>query len=97
MHPHCIHASLCQKEESGPGLRIGFLSRWLGDDVRWLGSVYHDVEASTHPYPLSEGEAPPDSLFPVVWDCDLGSVAERTGRFTTYIALEPHKDSTSLG
>jgi hypothetical protein len=59
--------------------------------------VYHEVEASTHPYPLADGAEPPDELFPVVWDRESGSVAERSGRFTTHITLEPRKAGTAVG
>lgn len=97
VHPYCIHGSLGQAAGVGPGLRIGFSSRWFGDDVRWCGTVYHEVEASTHPYPLADGAEPPADLFPVVWDRELGSVAERTGRFTTHITLEPRKGGGAPG
>ena len=63
----------------------------LGDDVRWVPSVYCEVEASSHPYEIPEGAAPPDELFPVVWDAEQGQVARNTGKFTTHITLEPRK------
>ncbi len=97
VHPCCIHGSLGQAEGVGPGLRIGFSSRWFGDDVRWRGTVCHDVEASTHPYPLADGAEPPDALFPAAWDHETGSVAERSGRFTSHITLEPRKAGTAVG
>jgi hypothetical protein len=91
VNPYCIHGSLPQLAGRGEPLRIGFSSRWFGDDVRWHGNLYHEVEASTHPRPLSDGEAPPDELFPVIWDRDAGQVYERSGRFTTHITLEPKR------
>ncbi len=81
----------------GPGLRIGFSSRWFGDDVLWHGTGYHEAEASTHPDALADGAEPPEDLFPVVWDRELGSVAERTGTFTPHITLEPRKGGTAVG
>jgi hypothetical protein len=91
VNPYTIHASLHQPADGQARLRIGFSSRWLGDDVTWQGSLYHEIEASTHPRPLTPGEAPPDDWFPVVWDRELGPVAEQTGRFTTHVTLEPRK------
>jgi ectoine hydroxylase-related dioxygenase (phytanoyl-CoA dioxygenase family) len=90
LNPYTIHASLPRAAGMG-GMRIGFSSRWLGDDVRWVPSVYCEVEASSHPYEIPEGAAPPDELFPVVWDAEQGQVARNTGKFTTHITLEPRK------
>jgi ectoine hydroxylase-related dioxygenase (phytanoyl-CoA dioxygenase family) len=90
LNPYTIHGSL--PRTAGPkGMRIGFSTRWLGDDVRWQPSVYCEVEASSHPRELEAGVAPPADLFPVVWDAEEGHVARRTGRFTTHITLEPKK------
>jgi len=90
LNPYTIHASL-PRAAGMRGMRIGFSSRWLGDDVRWVPSVYCEVEASSHPYEIAEGGAPPQDLFPVVWDAALGHVARDTGKFTTHITLEPRK------
>jgi hypothetical protein len=91
VHPYTIHGSLPRVAGAGGGERIGFSSRWLGDDVRWRGTVYHEVEASTHPYELPYDSPPPDDLFPVIWTRDKGNVHAETGRFTTHITLEPRK------
>ncbi len=96
VNPYCIHASLARTAGAGPGLSIGFSSRWLGDDVRWHGSVYHEVEASTHARPLVDGEPPPDEQFPVIWDRDRGQVCEQSGRFTTHVTLKPRKGYHTL-
>ena len=90
LNPYTIHASL-PRLPGTPGMRIGFSTRWLGDDVRWVPSVYCEVEASSHPVVIPDGAAPPDDLFPVVWDRSRGYVAKESGQFTTHITLEPRK------
>jgi ectoine hydroxylase-related dioxygenase (phytanoyl-CoA dioxygenase family) len=90
LNPYTIHGSLART--AGPkGMRIGFSTRWFGDDVRWQPSVYCAVEASSHPREIPAGDAPPSDLFPIVWDAEEGNVARRTGLFTTHITLEPKK------
>ena len=54
LNPYTIHASL-PRAAGMTGMRIGFSTRWLGDDVRWVPSVYCEVEASSHPYVIPEG------------------------------------------
>ena len=90
LNPYTIHGSL-PRAPGTSGMRIGFSTRWLGDDVRWIPSVYCEVEASSHPTVIPEGAKPPEDLFPVVWDRDRGAVARQTGKFTSHITLEPRK------
>lgn len=90
LHPYTIHGSLARAPRT-PGMRIGFSTRWLGDDVRWMPSVYCEVEASSHPYAIPEAAPPPEDLFPVVWDSKKGYVARDSGEFTRHITLEPRK------
>lgn len=65
IHPYTLHASL--PKESPDGMRIGFSSRWMGDDVKWspnaFSPTYHVKDRET----LSPGDSPPDEQFPVVW------------------------------
>ena len=87
INPYTIHGSLERRNPNGR--RIGFSSRWFGDDVRWRPSIYNEVEASCHIMPLADGASPPDQMFPVVWSKTEGHVARRTGKFTSHITLEP--------
>jgi hypothetical protein len=65
LHPRLIHGAPPAKDNAPT--RIGFSSRWAGDDIRWwphpysmkfLGVKYDEVEVGTPP----EGE-----FFPLVW------------------------------
>ena len=85
--PYTIHGAMQRK--SGAGTRIGFSSRWIGDDVRWHGTIYNEVEASTHPRVLKDGELPPEEMMPVVWRRNEGNLARLDGRFTSHVTLEP--------
>ena len=73
----------------GAGKRIGFSSRWFGDDVRWEPTIYNEMEASMHSHPIPYGARPSDDMFPIIWSKDEGRVAAKTGKFTTLITLEP--------
>ncbi len=98
VHPYTIHASLHRK--GGAGIRIAHSSRWLGDDVTWQGSIYNEMEASTHEPQLDVGSPPSEEQFPVVWRRGEGNVARKTGRFTTHITMEQKKgynDTTDAG
>ncbi|MCU0758982.1 MAG: phytanoyl-CoA dioxygenase family protein [Steroidobacteraceae bacterium] len=66
IHPFCWHASLPNTGRGGA--RIGFSSRWLGDDVTW------QKREMTFDYPddprfrdVRQGEAAPLEGFPYVW------------------------------
>lgn len=66
IHPFCYHASLPHTSTSGS--RIGFSSRWLGDDVTW------QKREMTFDYPddprfadVRQGEPAPLGGFPRVW------------------------------
>lgn len=89
VNPYAIHGSL--HRNGGAGIRIGFSSRWMGDDVTWQGSVYNEVEGSTHEPKLELGSRPSEQQFPVIWKRDEGNIARATGAFTTHITLEPKK------
>ena len=89
VNPYALHAS--HNRTGGAGLRIGHSSRWLGDDVTWQGSLYNELEASTHEPALEIGSKPSDEQFPVVWKRGEGNLARKTGKFTTHITLEPKK------
>ncbi len=90
--PYTIHGALARKTSAGS--RIGFSSRWMGDDVRWRGTIYNEVEASTHPSELQAGQPPPDELFPVIYRQGEGNLARRNGEFTRHITLEPRSSHT---
>jgi hypothetical protein len=94
VNPYTIHGSL--PRAGGPGVRIGFSSRWLGDDVRWKGDLYNEVEESCHEPRLGFGSAPEDEVFPVLWTKSEGNIAFKHGRFTTHITLEPRKGVHNL-
>jgi Phytanoyl-CoA dioxygenase (PhyH) len=66
IHPFCQHASL--PNTSSRGCRIGFSSRWLGDDVTW------QKRAMTFDYPddprfanVRQGEPAPLEGCPLLW------------------------------
>ncbi len=68
IHPSTIHSAPPAKD--GAQTRIGFSTRWAGDDIRWwphpyamdfLGVDYADVE---------EGTAPDGAFFPLVWQAN---------------------------
>ncbi len=89
VNPYTIHAS--HHRTGGAGIRIAHSSRWLGDDVTWQGSIYNEMEASTHDPQLEVGSPPSDEQFPIVWRRNEGNLARKTGQFTTHITLEPKK------
>ena len=86
VNPYCIHWSMPMLSSER---RIGFSTRWIGDDVRWQPNIYHEVEASTHPATLDAGSPPPDDWFPKVWDAGEGFVARASGAFTKFVTVEP--------
>jgi ectoine hydroxylase-related dioxygenase (phytanoyl-CoA dioxygenase family) len=68
IHPNTVHGAPPAK--NGAATRIGFSSRWAGDDIRWwdqpyalkfLGIDFADVEAGT---------APDGEFFPMVWKAE---------------------------
>jgi ectoine hydroxylase-related dioxygenase (phytanoyl-CoA dioxygenase family) len=65
LHPFVVHGSLPMQDPNGR--RIGFCTRWIGDDVRWRPSPYTLEETRSYRYELTEGSPPPDNLFPLVW------------------------------
>lgn len=65
IHPYVLHGSRPVTRKGG--LRLGFCTRWLGDDVAWRPSPYTLAEARNCRSHLAEGAAPPDAAFPVVW------------------------------
>ena len=80
----------------------------VGQEPRDTRAQAREAAPQDHPATLAEvaalalnrldgGAEPPDALFPVVWDHETGSVAERSGRFTTHITLEPRKPGTAVG
>lgn len=67
IHPKTIHGSRA-RTGSDEGSRLSFSTRWLGSDAVW------DPNPLTLPLAnlpdqniLVRGEAPPESIFPVVW------------------------------
>ncbi len=65
IHPYTLHASHPKRSEGG--MRIGFSSRWMGDDVKWapndFSPTYHVKDRDI----LKEGDPPPENQYPVVW------------------------------
>lgn len=65
IHPYTLHASLTK--ESADGMRIGFSSRWMGEDVVWSPNAFSPIDHVKSRDRLKPGDAPPDDQFPVVW------------------------------
>jgi ectoine hydroxylase-related dioxygenase (phytanoyl-CoA dioxygenase family) len=67
IHPKTIHASLPRKPGL-PGRRVAFTTRWIGSDVVWAPDAFsaHIPRLTDNPA-LRVGEAPPESLFPILW------------------------------
>ena len=99
LNPYVVHASAPVTNEAA--FRMGFSSRWIGDDVRWTPSPYTSVEAETYPAPLEIGTTPPDAWFPLIWGEQEGAVAQREGRFNPFISIQPkpgfHKTDITEG
>lgn len=92
VNPYLIHGSLPRKK--GSGMRAGFSSRWMGDDVRWLPTDYNKAEASMQEREIPYGAEPPTDLFPPIWSQKEGARAKKTGEFTSMITLEPTKEKS---
>lgn len=67
IHPYCYHASLPRTDEAG--MRLGYSSRWLGDDVTW------QKREMTFDYPddprfanIELGKPAPTETFPIMWE-----------------------------
>lgn len=71
IHPYTLHASL--PKESAGGMRIGFSSRWMGEDVTWSPNAFSPIDHIKSRDQLKPGDAPPDDQFPVVWRREGGS------------------------
>ncbi len=65
IHPYTLHASLPKKSEGH--MRIGFSSRWMGDDVKWAPNALSPTDHITDRNLLKEGDAPPDNQYPIIW------------------------------
>jgi hypothetical protein len=66
IHPYCYHASLPRTHAAGR--RLGFSSRWLGDDVRWVKrELTFDYPEDPRFRNVRQGEPAPDDGFPVLW------------------------------
>jgi hypothetical protein len=66
-------------------VRIAFSSRWLGDDVRWRGDLYNEVENSCLEPRMDYGSPPEDEVFPVLWTRGQGNIARTSGKFTIHV------------
>ena len=87
LDPYVVHASAPVTNEGA--FRMGFSTRWIGDDVRWTPSPYTSVEAEKHPYPITPGSPPPDEWFPIMWSATDGQVGKNEGRFNPFISIQP--------
>ena len=99
LNPYVVHASAPVEGDSA--FRMGFSSRWIGDDVRWTPSPYTSVEAETYPTPVPVGSTAPDEWFPLIWSETRGQAAAAEGRFNPFISIQPkpgfHKTNISEG
>jgi hypothetical protein len=69
MHSKIIHAS-APRTAIGPGRRLSFSTRWIGDDVIWAPDDYcaEPLFKTMVDHPLiKSGAKLPDELFPVIW------------------------------
>jgi hypothetical protein len=67
MHSRLIHASH-PRTAGGPGRRVSFSTRWLGDDCTWAPDPYSfRIESLLADPRMVPGAPPPDALFPPVW------------------------------
>jgi ectoine hydroxylase-related dioxygenase (phytanoyl-CoA dioxygenase family) len=64
IHPYVLHGST--PVAKGARRRLGFCTRWMGDDVTWRPSPYTLGEARMISN-LPVGSKPPDESFPVTW------------------------------
>ena len=87
LNPYVVHASAPVTNEGA--FRMGFSTRWIGDDVRWTPSPYTSVEAETYPQPIPVGATAPDEWFPLMWSEKDGQVAKDQGRFNPFISIQP--------
>lgn len=65
IHPYTLHASLPKASEEG--MRIGFSSRWMGDDVAWSPNAFSPIDHVKERERLNIGDPPPDGQYPIVW------------------------------
>jgi ectoine hydroxylase-related dioxygenase (phytanoyl-CoA dioxygenase family) len=63
--PYVLHGSA--PVTNGTRRRLGFCTRWMGDDVTWQPSPYTMVENRSMRSDLAVGSKPPDESFPVTW------------------------------
>jgi len=64
IHPRVIHGSL---PVSNPQTcRIGYCTRWLGDDAIWSPSIYTESEEASYRVPMVPGISPPAATFSIV-------------------------------
>ncbi len=68
MHSKLIHSSK-PRTAKGPGRRVSFSTRWLGDDCTWAPDPYTFPIPKLQRNPLMRpGEPPPAEVFPPVWE-----------------------------
>jgi ectoine hydroxylase-related dioxygenase (phytanoyl-CoA dioxygenase family) len=65
LHPYVIHGSVPMHH--GGTARLGFCTRWMGDDVSWMPSSETTAEACSYPRSLPVGAQPPEQWFPTLW------------------------------
>lgn len=67
MHSKLIHSSQ-PRRAAGPGRRVSFSTRWLGDDCLWAPDPYtFRIESLDSDPRMRHGAPPPDVLFPTLW------------------------------
>jgi ectoine hydroxylase-related dioxygenase (phytanoyl-CoA dioxygenase family) len=65
IHPYVLHGSA--PVANGARRRLGFCTRWMGDDVTWRPSPYTLAEVRSMRRNLPVGSPPPSESFPVTW------------------------------
>ena len=65
IHPYTLHASLPKKSEGH--MRVGFSTRWMGDDVKWDPNPLTPTAHIKSRDSLRVGDSPPEDQYPVLW------------------------------
>lgn len=80
LHPKVVHGSIPLRKA---GYRMGFSTRWLGDDVRWRLNTQTEIELaaarSTDRLDAApvEGQPAQDELYPLIWQAGVGNLGSR--------------------
>lgn len=71
IHPNTIHGAPPAKD--GSHTRIGFSTRWAGDDIRWWPHAYAMKFLGVDYKDITVGSVPDGEYFPLVWQAGASS------------------------